>query len=322
MAGLALLGGVLLAGSAELNFRVERLPNNPIIHPGLPGVEPERGFHNINGPSLIRVPGWVEQPLGKYYLYFAHHSGTYLRLAYADELTGPWTVHEKGVLHIDDAPGRHHIASPDVHVDHEQRRIRMYFHQPAPTGSNLRGQMSWAALSRDGLNFQARDEVLGLFYFRVFEYEGWHYALAKNHNEDGILYRSRDGLHAFEPGPRYLPGVRHTAVWIDREVKRLYVFHSLVGIKNVPEHLHVSSVDLHVPWTEWKFSEPRSLLKPELDWEGANLPVKTSSYGAAREPVHELRDPAIYEEDGRLYLLYSVAGEKGIAIARLHPMAR
>jgi hypothetical protein len=206
MAGLALLGGVLLAGSAELNFRVERLPNNPIIHPGLPGVEPERGFHNINGPSLIRVPGWVEQPLGKYYLYFAHHSGT--------------------------------------------------------------------------------------------------------------------GLHAFEPGPRYLPGVRHTAVWIDREVKRLYVFHSLVGIKNVPEHLHVSSVDLRVPWTEWKFSEPRSLLKPELDWEGANLPVKTSSYGAAREPVHELRDPAIYEEDGRLYLLYSVAGEKGIAIARLHPMAR
>jgi hypothetical protein len=35
-------------------------------------------------------------------------------------------------------------------------------------------------------------------------------------------------------------------------------------------------------------------------------------------PVHELRDPAIYEEDGRLYLLYSVAGEQGIAIARLH----
>jgi hypothetical protein len=33
--------------------------------------------------------------------------------------------------------------------------------------------------------------------------------------------------------------------------------------------------------------------------------------------VHELRDPAIYEEDGRLYLLYAAAGEQAIAIAEL-----
>ena len=31
----------------------------------------------------------------------------------------------------------------------------------------------------------------------------------------------------------------------------------------------------------------------------------------------QLRDPAIFAEEGRLYLLYSVAGEQGIAIARL-----
>jgi hypothetical protein len=38
--------------------------------------------------------------------------------------------------------------------------------------------------------------------------------------------------------------------------------------------------------------------------------------------VRQLRDPAIFEEDGRRYLLYSVAGEQGIAIGefrrRLH----
>ncbi len=34
--------------------------------------------------------------------------------------------------------------------------------------------------------------------------------------------------------------------------------------------------------------------------------------------VNQLRDPAIYEEDGRVYLLYAVAGESGIAIAELH----
>jgi len=31
----------------------------------------------------------------------------------------------------------------------------------------------------------------------------------------------------------------------------------------------------------------------------------------------DLRDPAIFEEYGRIYLLYSVAGESGIAIAEL-----
>jgi hypothetical protein len=35
--------------------------------------------------------------------------------------------------------------------------------------------------------------------------------------------------------------------------------------------------------------------------------------------VNQLRDPAIFEEDGRTYLLYAVAGESGIAIAELWP---
>jgi hypothetical protein len=34
-------------------------------------------------------------------------------------------------------------------------------------------------------------------------------------------------------------------------------------------------------------------------------------------PVRQLRDPAIFREDGRTWLLYSVAGENGIAIAEL-----
>jgi hypothetical protein len=31
-----------------------------------------------------------------------------------------------------------------------------------------------------------------------------------------------------------------------------------------------------------------------------------------------LRDPAIYEEAGRVYLLYSACGEQGIALAEVH----
>jgi hypothetical protein len=40
----------------------------------------------------------------------------------------------------------------------------------------------------------------------------------------------------------------------------------------------------------------------------------------AKSPINsdaQLRDPAIFEENGRIYLFYAVAGESGIAIAEL-----
>ena len=63
----------------------KRLPGNPIV---TPESDPSIGT-NINGPSLIKVPSWVVKPLGKYYLYFADHRGTYIRLAYSNSLSGP-----------------------------------------------------------------------------------------------------------------------------------------------------------------------------------------------------------------------------------------
>ena len=54
-----------------MSIRVERLLDAPIIGPAL---HPSIG-ENIQGPSLIRVPEWVESPLGRYYLYFADHKG-------------------------------------------------------------------------------------------------------------------------------------------------------------------------------------------------------------------------------------------------------
>jgi hypothetical protein len=69
-------------------MRVERLLGHPII---TSGTHPSIG-KNIQGPSLIRVPDWVKSPLGRYYLYFADHKGSYIRLAYADRIDGPWLL--------------------------------------------------------------------------------------------------------------------------------------------------------------------------------------------------------------------------------------
>ncbi|RPH37027.1 MAG: hypothetical protein EHM91_15470, partial [Planctomycetota bacterium] len=212
MRTLLLVIVTLVAAQAEpTRFKVVRFKDNPIIHAGLKGLEGELG-KNINGPSLIRVPDWIEKPLGKYYLYFAHHNGLYLRLAFADRLEGPWTVHPPGVLHVDDAPGRGHIASPDVHVDEAAKEIRMYFHQPPAKGSAAKAQRTYLALSKDGLAFAPHKEELGHAYLRAFSYKGATYGFAMSGIADGVFMRSPDGVKRFEDGPHCLPKVRHSAL--------------------------------------------------------------------------------------------------------------
>ena len=89
------------------SLSVQRLSDGPIIDaamsPRLAVLAEEQGYSNINGPSLIRVPDWVENPLGNYYLYFSHHKGDFIRLAYADAVEGPWSIYEPGALALTDS---------------------------------------------------------------------------------------------------------------------------------------------------------------------------------------------------------------------------
>ena len=78
-------------------MRVRRLVDGPIISPDL---HPSIG-RNIQGPSLIRAPDWIEGRRADYYLYFADHKGRYIRLAYADQLAGPWTIYPPGSLQLE-----------------------------------------------------------------------------------------------------------------------------------------------------------------------------------------------------------------------------
>ncbi len=332
---------VQMVNKAMVSVRAERLLDGPII---TEATHPSIGA-NIQGPSLIRVPDWVEGRLGRYYLYFAHHKGSYIRLAYADYLLGPWTVHPPGSLQLgqshflteppEAAPEQvdafiararsrginldglghdlvkeatwPHIASPDVHVDHENGRIVMYFHGLESFGS----QLTRAATSRDGIRFEARAEVLGRSYWRAFPHGGYTYALAM----PGQLYRSREPLTGFEAGPLlFNPDMRHAAL-LKRD-DALYVFWTQVG--HAPERILLSTIDLSGDWRAWQETDATEVLRPEADWEGADAPLEPSVRSVAYGHVNQLRDPAIYVENDDVYLLYAVAGESGIAIAKLH----
>ncbi len=305
-------------------MEIARLPDNPII---TPEMHPEIG-DNINGPSLIRAPDWIDDPLGRYYLYFAHHSGRFIRLAVADQPAGPYRYVSGGVLHVDDTPFRGHIASPDVHVDDAAREIVMYLHGPTTDPENHPApQMTRVAVSPDGRRFVCGDEILGRPYFRVFRHDDWHYALAM----PGQIYRSRDGRSNFRRGPMLFGGaglaraIEDEAFRIQAKIQRhtallplgdeLHVFYTRVG--DSPERILHAAIDVGGDWMDWSAGEPETVLEPEADWEGALLGPEPSNFGFAPRPMCQLRDPGIFVEDGTIYLLYSAAGENGIAIAHL-----
>jgi hypothetical protein len=329
-----------LENTEMVQVHVERLLNGPIIteatHPSI-GV-------NIQGPSLIRVPEWIEGRLGRYYLYFSHHKGRYIRLAYADNLLGPWTVYPPGSLHLKqsffpsdlseatpeqveaaitraksmgnvlDGLGHDlvteftwpHIASPDVHVDNENKQIIMYFHGLESVGN----QVTRVAISRDGINFEGRPEILGRSYWRTFTHGGYTYALTM----PGQLYRSSESLTGFKAGPLlFNPDMRHAALLKSKNT--LYVFWTQV--KHTPERILLSTIDISGNWENWKETDAIEVLRPETDWEGADAPLEPSVRSVAYGHVNQLRDPAIYIEKSDVYLLYAVAGESGIAISKL-----
>jgi len=286
---------------------------------------------NINGPSLIRVPDWVVEPYGRYYLYFAHHEGLSIRLAYADELTGPWTVYEPGALQLEasgfcqsppkpeetneeilamiqagidgDYP---HIASPDVHIDPDRQEILMFFHGRLDDGT----QATRLAVSRDGIHFTVEKELLGIAYFRVFQHHEYFYSIALG----GVLYRSVNGRKQYERGPKITTeNYRHGAILSLAD--EVYVIWTRA--EDNPERLLISRLDTSFSWNKWTLVDTRELHRPTFDWEGADEPQLPSRYGGIMTRVNQLRDPCVFQEDNHNYVIYSIAGEQGLAIGEI-----
>ncbi len=314
-------------------WRAKRLTETPIVHAGL---DSSIGV-NIQGPSLIRVPDWIANPLGRYYLYFADHKGSFIRLAYADEITGPWQIHPPGslqleqsyfptepirppvdlelstkkgpnqLLHSQEYEGSApHIASPDVHVDHTERRIYMYYHGLLAFAK----QRTRLATSRDGITFSAEEAVLCETYLRVTPFENEYLGMVM----PGILYRLRHARGPFSSGQRlFTENARHHALLANRD--RMFVFWTEVG--EAPEHIKVSVIEQITNEDAIEVKHLASILKPEFEWEGTTAPNEPSVRSVAYGCVNQLRDPCIFVEDGRIYLLYAGGGESAIGVAEL-----
>jgi hypothetical protein len=299
---------------------------------------------NVNGPTVIRVPRWVQKPLGRYYMYFAHHSGQFIRLAYADSVRGPWKVHEPGVLHVKDTafyrpqpdpadspPGVYtHIASPEVYIDEAGHRLILWTHgmwtegqrwpdrrQDAAAWVKQRGyaQFTQAAESGDGLTFQVKPAITRQSYLRVISYAGRFYGMARL----GQLLRASNPLDVFELGgspfrdSSYAGRVRHVSLLESNGL--LHIVFSVIG--DAPESILHTTVQMTGDWDTWRIGPVSKVLVPETKYECPDLPLEKSEVGEIDRPARQLRDPALFSDEGKLYLFYTFCGEQGIAGAEV-----
>ena len=225
--------------SQGTQFVANRLNNSqPIIDQAMfAAVGVEDDGENINGPSLIRIPDWIPpservDPSAVYYLYFAHHDGAYIRMAWATDVEGPWTFYQMGSLvplgdrgvldngfmDLDLGMGvvieENHLASPDVLIDDENQQIIMYFHSGSSTffnGNEQSSQNTWVSTSDYGLEFldNIRPVRLGTSYFRVFSHGGEIYAV----DNSGTPRRAPDPNNPWEPPADYYDGDELDRLW-------------------------------------------------------------------------------------------------------------
>lgn len=320
--------------------KVIRFATNPLV---TIKSSPSLGT-NVNGPTVIRVPSWVSRPLGRYYMYFANHMGERIFLAYADRITGPWTIHEPGVLHVRDTamfrpqpdPKQTldafytHIASPEILIDDDRRRFVMWFHGwwtngerwpnvPAEARAwaqkNGYSQFSQAAVSSDGLRFETGRAITRTSYLRVFRLGGSLYGMSRL----GRLARVTDPLDSFELGPdpfretAYAGRVRHVA--LVARGSALHVYFTAIG--DAPERVMRSTIHLAGDWNSWRATPPVEVLRPAAAYECVELAEAPSEVGDVAVPVRQIRDPFVFEEQGKAFLFYSICGEQGIAAAEI-----
>lgn len=308
---------------------------------------------NMNGPSLIRIPNWVNNPIGKYYLYFSHHRGRYIRIAYSQNVTGPYSLLSGGAV-INISTPVSHLASPDVHINHPAKTITMYFHTLDKT--SIYGQLTQAFISYDGIHFQPHSSDIARYYFRRFQVLRDIFAIAPSNmgRDFTLLHRpGRSESYRVSSNRTFFPLARHV---FPHPVR----FNAIVALYSVlfdaPERIYCSRVNItynknrdvnarSCPKFQFRIKEgiklpdgygkgvndsdcnyvwvsegPRqTVLLPDASFEGGDLPIRRSQNGPADEFVRELRDPYVFvdAETQQSYLLYTYGGEKGIAIARI-----
>ena len=168
---------------------------------------------------------------------------------------------------------------------------------------------SLCAVSNDCFNWRVQAKRINQTYLRVFLYKHNKYAIAWG----GQILR-QNPLGIFEMGPWSFgdQGHRHAGVLVRGD--KLHVVWTRIGA--APEQILYSTIDMSHSWRDWYATKAQVILKPTFDWEGANLPISTSTIGGLTKQEHALRDPFLFEQSDEVYMVYTGGGETSIGVAK------
>lgn len=284
------------------------LPSNPEIT--------SRG-ENINGPTVMQLRfGIHKRPF--FVLFYANHKGKFIRVAVSKQPAGPFIRIRVWGLHWVWNPLAErwgHVASPEsVLVDGKRYLLS---HSPS---RRLPKQRTYAARLYLGL-FSPRPRLTQLpAYARIFSWQKKMYAVANG----GALYRIeqpgwkpreleidvREAIHS--PALETSLRIRHPFILPIGE--NLVLFFTRRG--DSPERILASLVVFNSDQSA-SVGKPIEVLRPELRFEGSGIPTKASAGGIAKDSENAVRDPFVFELEGKYILYYSVQAERGIACAEL-----
>lgn len=283
---------------------------------------PKVTLGNINGPSCLRTPNFIKNPLGKYLLYFAHHAGKFIRIAYSDEIFTNWKILNHRINKVSEKTIFHdHVASPDLYVDNVENKIYMFFHSRIK-GSRM--QQTFLSKSNDGINFELVGDSLDLpFYFRHVITETKTFAVTKGGNMyvnsiSPIIsaWRALNNINSGNSNEEVMHNkfgsIRHVSLIY--YMKTLIVFYTKIG--DAPERIYAAKIEENEKGL-WLISKEFEITRPELNFEGVNLNITASVSGPSLQEENSLRDPYVLQDGENYYIFYACAGESGIAVGKL-----
>ena len=275
---------------------------------------------NINGPTVVeyRVPIFSNSKF--YLMYFGHHKGKYIRVAWSFSPTGPFKrVPLARPLLIWNVFGERkgHVASPEV----QKFGSKTYLFSHSPSRYFEPGkQITYMSRLWLGI-FCSRAKPIALPpYARFFSFNGSVHAIT---NGADVIKFDPDSLEvssiSVDKSPLLVPDlmdsvkrVRHAQ--IVESMGLALCFFTRVG--DAPERILVSKLESKSS-DGAKFSVPIELLRPTEDYEGTGQKIEPSKNGISRQSENALRDPFVAKFGNQHFLYYSTEGEKGIACAKL-----
>lgn len=249
-------------------------------------------------PSIVKTKGRIDNPLGRFYLYYAPHKHIATSMAYSDSMDGPW-VEYKGNPVVEGP------SAPEVRWMEEYQKFFMWGHR-----KNSQTEL-WT--SKDGIHFEydsvsVKAEVVGTrnaTYNRVYEYP-----LKKYESQYIMLYSG------------FIEG---------REIRCIWLAHSKDAKKwtqiktPLVEPIQGENNDLYGPaMLQWK-GKNYIVYQDHTSWRGGNLKYlevddELNPVGAGGQrfilidppdepPLYNRIRGAEFYQDGDILYLYSSAAK-------------